>query len=198
MAVPVVSVISPAAAPSLMLCLLLLHLPLSTELFYLQGLPLHHHPSVLNWHLSHISPSFPFPPLLPSPMPSLQGRHFPSLSTPHYRTIFPDAGLLAPTQGTPESASVVVFMPCASSAAASGPDPATGVGRTGISRMPGSIQLYDVAAGELLGTLTGHKSQVNAVAYRACSQELFSAGDDGHILRWQPALLFPLAARADK
>ena len=47
----------------------------------------------------------------------------------------------------------------------------------------GTIKLWDVASGELKATLEGHKSWVNAIAFRADGQ-LVSGSSDGTILVW--------------
>lgn len=81
----------------------------------------------------------------------------------------------------------------APAAAATGAAAAAGDagGGAGLNRLtePGSILALDAASGKLLTTLRGHQGPVNAVVYREATQELFTAGTDGVILRWRTPLL---------
>ena len=81
-----------------------------------------------------------------------------------------------------------VFTPCATSSAGIG-----GVvgGRSAAlaGRGPGVIAVHALESGERLGELHGHTGPVNGVWFRSAAQELFSCGDDGLVLRWEPPLL---------
>ncbi len=47
------------------------------------------------------------------------------------------------------------------------------------------IRIYEVATNVMVKELVGHKDWIQTLAFSADSQELYSSGNDGHVLRWQ-------------
>lgn len=80
-----------------------------------------------------------------------------------------------------------VFTPCATSSTGIGG--LVGGAAALAGRGPGVIAVHALETGERLGELHGHTGPVNGVWFRSAAQELFSCGDDGLVLRWEPPLL---------
>lgn len=51
-----------------------------------------------------------------------------------------------------------------------------------------NIQVFEVLTGKLVNTLRGHFETVNACIYHPVIQELYSGGNDEHIICWSPTI----------
>jgi WD40 repeat protein len=107
-------------------------------------------------------------------------------------------GAVGSGSGLGAASSALLFHPSAgyapgqpASRAATG-DAVAAVGPAGsVAARAGVINVYDLYSGALLAELRGHHGAVAALAYCVSTQQLFTAGDDGLLLRWQPGLLRP-------
>ncbi len=48
-----------------------------------------------------------------------------------------------------------------------------------------AIRIIDVASGQTISTLTGHTDWIQSLVFSSDSQDLYSAGNDGRVLKWR-------------